>query len=163
MHATGKANPRGGFRQDYYSGALLILLGVLVVVKGASYRLGCLSRMGPGYFPVSIGCFLAFIGLLIAVGACFARGSDDPGGESVRARPNWRGCLCIAASLSSFVLLARYGGLAAATFSLVFVAALGDRNNSLACSALLAGTMVVVAALVFRLALGIQIPLFCWA
>ncbi|MGN6703835.1 MAG: tripartite tricarboxylate transporter TctB family protein, partial [Burkholderiaceae bacterium] len=57
------------YNKDYYGGGLMFLLGVGAVMKGFQYKIGSLSRMGPGYFPVAVGVVLAVMGILIALGA----------------------------------------------------------------------------------------------
>ena len=62
----------------------------------------------------------------------------------------------------SFVVIGVYGGLVPASFALVFVSALGDRRNTLKQAFLLAVGMVVIAIVIFRWALQLQLPLFTW-
>ncbi|MEJ0045599.1 MAG: hypothetical protein WDN04_05275 [Rhodospirillales bacterium] len=49
--------------------------------------------------------------------------------EKEKLAPEWRGWICIVASVLAFVVLGKYGGLLPATFAIVFIAALGDRDN----------------------------------
>jgi hypothetical protein len=144
--------------RDYLGGVLMIALGMAAALQGASYRIGTLSRMGPGYFPVALGVILALAGLVIAITARFERDVVD---ERAR-RPEWRGWFCICAGIVAFVVLGKYGGLIPATFAIVFVSALADRDNGLRAAALLAVACVVVAVVVFRFALQLQFPLFQW-
>ncbi len=53
-------------KRDYYSGALMVLLGVGAAVTGSGYKVGSLAKMGPGFMPVVLGVVLAFLGILIA-------------------------------------------------------------------------------------------------
>ena len=144
--------------RDYLGGILMMALGLAAAGGGSSYRLGELSRMGPGYFPVALGILLALAGLAIAVTARFTRYE----GEIDVLAPEWRGWFCICASIVAFVALGKYGGLLPATFAIVFIAALGDRKNSIVSAAALALACVVVAVVVFRWALQLQFPLFQW-
>jgi hypothetical protein len=136
----------------------MIALGLAAAVQGSSYPIGSLSRMGPGFFPVALGVILALAGLAIAVTARFEENAVD----AKSLAPEWRGWFCICAGIVAFVVLGKYGGLVPATFAIVFVSALGDRENSLAGAALLALACVVVAIVVFRFALQLQFPLFQW-
>ena len=144
--------------RDYAAGILMIAIGLAAALQGSTYPIGALSRMGPGYFPVALGVILACVGLAIALAARFA--PDAAAGEA-RA-PEWRGWLCITASIVAFVVLGEYGGLAPATFAIVFVSALGDRQNSVRDAALLAAGSVAIAVVVFWWALQLQLPLFRW-
>ena len=58
-----------GLNKDYYGGALMILVGLSAAYAGSHYRIGTLSRMGPGFFPTSLGVLLTAVGAAIALGA----------------------------------------------------------------------------------------------
>jgi hypothetical protein len=146
------------YNKDYYGGGLMFLLGIGAIWKGFDYKIGTLSRMGPGYFPVAIGAILALMGVLIALGAK----SEATAGDDKKHPPEWRGWACIILANIAFVVLGRYGGLLPATFAVVFISALGDRQNSLKNAFLLAIAMVVVCLIVFAWALQLQFPLFRW-
>ncbi|MGO4329016.1 tripartite tricarboxylate transporter TctB family protein [Cupriavidus sp. 2TAF22] len=152
------------FRKDYYGGALMTLVGLAAVAAGLQYHTGTLSHMGPGFFPVAVGALLALVGVLIAMSA---RGDSpqaaQPAGHGhSHSAPDLRGAVCIVLGALAFLLFGKYGGLIPATFSIVFISALGDRSNSLKQAALLALAMCVVAAGVFWWALKLQLPLFGW-
>jgi hypothetical protein len=145
--------------KERLAGSLLVLLGVAAAAKGSSYQIGTLARMGPGFFPVALGVLLALCGLLIVLGARNGPLRD-------RAEPlatEWRGWICIGLSLVSFVVLARHGGLLPATFAIVFIAALGDRQSTVKGAMLLALAISAVCVTVFWWGLKIQLPLFGWA
>lgn len=145
-------------RRDYYAGALMVLVGGGAAYVGSHYQMGSLTRMGPGYFPTVLGVILAIIGIIIAGSAAYAPAPATA--EAPAARPDWRGWLCITAAALLFVGLAKYAGLVAATFVCVFVAALGDRENSWKESALLAAGITVFGVALFSFVLHVQIPLF---
>jgi hypothetical protein len=146
------------YNKDYYGGGLMFLLGAGAMYAGLGYKVGTLSQMGPGYFPVAVGALLALMGILIALGA--SRGVPD--GDDKHQAPEWRGWVCITASLIAFIALGKYGGLLPATFAVVFIAALGDRQNTLKHAVLLALGMCAIAVVVFWWALHMQFPLFTW-
>ena len=153
------------FRKDYYGGALMVLTGLAAVFAGLQYHTGTLSRMGPGFFPVAVGALLAFVGVLIASSArnqpAAAQAQASGHGHS-HAAPDLRGTACIVLGTLAFLLFGVYGGMIPATFSIVFISALGDRNNNIKQAACLAVAMCVIAAVVFSWLLQIQLPLFTW-
>jgi hypothetical protein len=153
-HMSGLGNKR---TKDYLGGALMVVLGLGVVLVGTCYKIGTLTRMGPGYFPVALGAILMLIGLAIAITARLSAGSE----EKVLP-PEWRGWFCIGLSIVAFVVLGKYGGLVAASFAIVFISALGDRNNTVKAAFVLALAIVVVCITVFWWALQLQFPLFAW-
>jgi predicted MFS family arabinose efflux permease len=144
-------------RRDYYAGGLMILLGLGAIFKGSTYDIGSLSEMGPGFFPVAVGAIMALSGIGIALSSV----AVEPKGE--RLKPEWRGWICILLGIVAFIVLGNHGGLVPATFATVFIAALGDRKNSLRDAILLAAAMCVVAVVVFSWLLQVQLPLFQWS
>ena len=53
------------YNKDHYGGGLMLLLGVGILLQGATYQVGTLSHMGPGFFPVALGAILALVGVAI--------------------------------------------------------------------------------------------------
>ena len=144
--------------KDYYGGSLMFVLGLGAILQGMTYQIGTLSHMGPGFFPVSLGAILALLGGAIAI---TAKGSVSKE-EDVHLPPEWRGWLCIIFSIVAFVVLGQYGGLLPATFAVVFISALGDRQNSVMQAFVLAVALTVVCVVIFWWALQVQFPLFRW-
>ncbi|MGH8781786.1 tripartite tricarboxylate transporter TctB family protein [Paraburkholderia sp.] len=145
--------------RDYYGGALMMLIGLGAIVQGASYRIGSLTAMGSGFFPVALGAILVLLGI------CIAGSAHRTPRDAVTDEPapiEWRGWLCILGSIVAFVALGKYGGLLPATFAVVFISALGDRDNSILSALLLALAMSAVCVVVFWWALQLQFPLFTW-
>lgn len=145
------------YSRDFYGGLLMILIGAGAGVTAAHYPIGTLADMGPGFYPLAIGILLALVGLAIAIAGGLSQGASGP-----RRKIDRRGGFCIIAGTLAFAVLGVYGGLVPATFAIVFISALGDRNNSLLQAFLLAAAMVVIAVLVFWWALQVQLPLFNW-
>lgn len=149
-------------RRDYYSGALMSLIGVGAAYIGSTYQVGTLTRMGPGYFPLVLGVILTFLGILIAMSA--RQGGEAPAGlieslHTVPAHPDWRGWACIIGSVLAFIVLAEHAGLVPATFACVFIGATGDRTSTVKASAALAAGITVFALVLFAYVLHVQIPI----
>lgn len=150
-------------RRDYFSGALMVAIGVNATYVGATYPVGTLTRMGPGYFPVCLGVMLTVMGVLIALSArspSVQSYSSAAGLHPVNGKPDWRGWSCIIGGVASFVILSQYAGLAPATFVCVFIGASGDRTSSAKSSAALALGITAFAILLFSYVLQVQIPIF---
>ncbi len=164
--------------RDLGGAAMLVALGAVVVYEGTSYQMGSLTRMGAGYVPVVLGVLLIAVGFLIAVTSYFGRRSTDSAVVSgveatVAGVPplpkhgewsgfQWRGWGCILGGVAAFVVLGRYGGLVPATFATVFIAALGDRENSIRDAVLLALGITVAGIAIFHWGLKLVFPLFSW-
>jgi len=153
-------------RQKYYSAGFICLLGAATALGSLKYGLGTLARMGPGYFPLMLGAVLVFIGLIIAVtpnapdqAHTEAERSDTKALISRHLRP-WS---AVVGGMIAFILLGHYGGLVPATFALIFIAALGDRSNSVQACFWLAIGVVAFAVVAFHYGLRLQFPLFQFA
>ena len=144
---------------EWPSALLLIVAGALVAWKGADYPIGRMRSMGPGFFPVALGVLLMGLGALLLVPGL----GGSPGGDDEKTMPvDLRGWGCVVGGILAFIVLGTWGGLVPATFALVFVAALGDRRNSLRTVALTATAMTVIAVVMFSMLLSVQFPLFTW-
>jgi len=141
-------------KRDLGSGALIFAIGAGATLLGLQYPIGTLADIGPGLFPTTIGILLAVTGLVIGATRLEVhyKSSDNA--------PDWRGWGCIVGGTLAFAVLGLYFGLAVASFAIVFISALGDRNNSIPQAAMLAVAMVVVSIVVFWWALQLQMPLF---
>lgn len=149
--------------KDVVGGILMSLLGAAVTAHSTTFSIGSLSRMGPGFFPLSLGVILIAIGILIAVKGHIHNKHEHVAESKEEKHPfEWKAWLLICLSMIAFVFLAKFVGLIAATFAIVFISALGDRQNTWRGAALLALAMVVVSVVVFWWALQLQLPLFTW-
>ena len=167
-------------RREVAAGVTMIGIGLLVVIESTTYTIGDAARMGPGYFPLLLGVLLALLGLIIAFSTDpeevekfeAAAAADDateatttaalPPGKQQARRARLRGMACIIGGIIAFMILGRYGGLVPATFALVFISAMGDLNNRVVSSLILAAAVTVVGTLIFHWGLQLQFPLFRW-
>ncbi len=155
-------NRRLAFSKDYYSGALMVVIGLSAAYAGTTYDVGTLTNMGAGFFPVAVGTLLAFIGILIAMSAKDLPAPALSTTDAHSRLPDLRGAVCIIAGTLAFILLGKYGGLIPATFAIVFISALGDRTNTLFRAAALSIVMCAIALVVFSWALKLQLAPFAW-
>lgn len=158
--------------RDRAGGILIAALGLATTSGAASYNIGTLSRMGPGYFPLALGVLLTLVGVGIFLTARAAEpniaiaepnaGAAASTGPANRKPRDWRGPLLILLGIFAFIVLGKYGGLLPATFALVFISALGDRGNTLKSAFFLSAAILVVCYVVFYWGLRLQFPLFTW-
>ena len=148
-------------KRDFYAGGIMILLGAGITLNSMTYNTGTLMHMGPGMFPFILGCTLTFVGLMI-----FGTAVVTPLGEDESILPEnkeWLGWGCILAGPVFFIVLGHYFGMAAATFSCVFVSAMGDNQATVKSSAILAACITVPGCFLFTYVLQLPFPLFKWA
>jgi hypothetical protein len=149
-------------RRDYYAGGLVFLIGVGAATIATRYQIGSLTKMGPGFFPFSLGIFLAFLGVMIALTNYLSAATVPAAPDlhhSMQSSPDWRGWGCIIGSVLTFIFLAEFAGLLPAIFLCVFVACWGDRTARLLDSALLSGGITIFGILLFSYVLRVQIPI----
>jgi putative Ca2+/H+ antiporter (TMEM165/GDT1 family) len=145
-------------KRDFYAGGLMTLLGAAVTLDSMTYTLGTLTHMGPGMFPLMLGCTLTLVGVLILGTALVSPLTDNE--NILPKQKEWRGWGCILAGPIFFIVLGEYFGLVPATFSCVFVSALGDRTSTIKGSAILAAGVTFFGVALFTYVLKIPFPMF---
>src|SRR5262249_2431958 len=117
------------YKRDFYAGGLMMLFGLFAALNGPRYTLGTLMHMGPGVMPTTLGVILTILGIGIAATALTEK--EGEGEEGILPEhPQWFAWGCILASPLAFILFGKYGGMIPGTFMCVFVAALGDRDQT---------------------------------
>ena len=145
-------------KRDFYAGGLVLLLGAGVTLNALSYNTGTLMHMGPGMFPFILGIVLTFVGVLILGTTVVTPLSDNE--RIMPTNKEWLGWGCILAGPIAFIILGEFFGLVPATFSCVFVSAMGDRTATWKGSAILAAGVTFVGTLLFTYVLKIPFPMF---
>jgi putative Ca2+/H+ antiporter (TMEM165/GDT1 family) len=151
---------RSAARREVWAAGTMIVLGLGAIAQASTYNIGSLARMGPGMFPAILGVLLVLLGLIIARMAAAPAAADDDAEDE--PPPDWRGWGCIIGGLMAFILVGKSRGLVPATFALVFISAMGDRQHTPRSAALLAAGVTVLGVAVFSWALQLQFPLFRW-
>jgi hypothetical protein len=147
-------------KRDFYAGGLMILFGLVMALKGPSYRTGTLMHMGPGFLPTALGVILICLGIAIAGSATATAEGEDEG--ILPEHPEWRGWACILAGPLAFILFGSYGGMIPGTFACVFVSALGDRNSTYTGAAVLAAIVTTFGVGLFHFILQVPMPILEW-
>ncbi|HZC55500.1 MAG TPA: tripartite tricarboxylate transporter TctB family protein [Xanthobacteraceae bacterium] len=147
-------------KRDFYAGGLMVLLGLGIALKGSSYRAGTLMHMGPGFLPTALGVLLVLLGIAIAAAGLSAEGDEDQG--VLPEQPQWWAWFCILMSPICFIMFGHYFGMVPATFSCVFIAALGDKNATWLGTVILATVVTVFGVGLFSYFLQVPMPILTW-
>jgi len=147
-------------KRDFYAGGLMLLLGLGVAAKGSTYRAGTLMHMGPGFLPTALGIILVLLGIAIAAASLTEPGGEDQG--ILPAQPQWWAWFCILMSPVCFIFFGRYFGMAPATFTCVFIAALGDKGATWRSSIVLSTVVTIFGVGLFSYFLQVPMPIFTW-
>lgn len=150
-------------KRDFYAGGLMILLGLGIALKGATYRLGSPMHMGPGFFPTSLGVILVLVGIAIAAPVFAPTADGEEQNESILPEhPEWLAWACILLSPVFFIFFGRYFGMIPGTFACVFVAALGDKNKTWKSTIILATVVTIFGVVLFSYFLQVPMPILTW-
>lgn len=126
--------------------------GILTAVLSLQYRLGTIAKMGPGMFPLMLGCILSVVGLAILVPGLRGRG------EMARPLPI-KAAILIALSILAFAFLLLKVGLAAAIPAQVVIALLASEHFTWKRALALSVGILAFCYGVFVYFLGISVPL----
>ena len=151
-------------QQDFFSGLMFSLVGGAFAWGATSYSIGTGARMGPGYFPLLLGIFLAVLGAFITFYSLVEHTED---GEPI-GKFAWKPIVFILGSNVVFgILLAglpKFGippmGLIAAIYALVIIAGKAGDTFSLKESLILATILSVGSYLAFIMLLKLQMPVW---
>jgi hypothetical protein len=138
---------------DFLSGALFVLLGGGFVLISRNYDLGTAVQMGPGYFPLVLGCCAVLIGLALIVKAIFASDGEH---AHFHLRPGF----FVLGAMVVFALALRPLGLIVAAALTILVASFAGSERRWWEIALLAAGLSIFGALVFVEALGVPMPIW---
>jgi hypothetical protein len=150
-------------KRDFYAGGLMLLLGLGIALKGATYRTGTLMHMGPGFLPTALGVLLVLLGIAIAA-ATLAK--VEPGQEEdqriLPENPQWWGWFCILMSPVVFIFFGHNFGMIPGTFACIFVAALGDKTATWKGTFILATVVTAFGVTLFSYFLQVPMPMLTW-
>ena len=142
--------------QDLVGGLALAALGLFAAYYAHDhYEIGNLRRMGPGFFPVSLGLTLAVLGLLVAIPAWFRQGPA--------IRPAWNTLFLVTLSLVVFSFSLKTLGVMVATALAVLLSSMADRQFGWKARLLLCIGVAAVTYLIFILGLNMVLPLWPWS
>jgi Tripartite tricarboxylate transporter TctB family len=140
----------------------MILLGLGIALKGASYRAGTLMHMGPGFMPTALGIILVLVGIAIGAAALSPQAGGEHEESILPESPQWWAWLCILLSPVFFIVFGRYFGMAPGTFACVFIAALGDRTATWLSTFVLSTVVTIFGVSLFSYFLQVPMPIFTW-
>lgn len=137
-------------KSELVSGLVVIAIGVYFAQGALNYRMGTLTRMGPGFVPYHVGLITIALGVLIALSA-LGRAAPFP-------RIDWRGLIFVGAAIVCFALLLPRAGLIPASMVTVMVASFASPSLRLPMFPVLASVVALGAWAVFVKLLGLPIP-----
>ncbi|MBB3649145.1 tripartite tricarboxylate transporter TctB family protein (plasmid) [Rhizobium ruizarguesonis] len=137
--------------KDLVAGLVFVTIGLGFLWGGLDYRVGTVSEMGPGFFPVSLAI------LLIALGAVVALKSLTGVRESLES-VNLRGIVFVIGATALFGILIRPAGMLIAVFVLTALGAFASMQFRARNAVLLAVGLTVFCLVIFNWGLGMPFP-----
>ncbi len=142
-------------RRAFSAGLLFVTVAALFLFLSAGLERGSIARMGPGFFPTTLGLLLGAIGLAVIVGAMRnAAARDRP------PRWDWPALAWIVGAVVLFALLLVPLGFVAALVVLVLTAARAHPGFTWTGALGTAAVLTVVAILVFDRLIDLRLPLW---
>jgi hypothetical protein len=152
-------------QKDFFAGLMFSVVGAAFAIGAwSNYTIGDAARMGPGYFPLLLGSFLAVLGAFIIFSALVV---ETESGDKIGAIA-WRPLgFIIGANVLFGILLAgvpRLGipafGLIVAIYGLTFVASMAGDDFRPKEVAILATLLAVISYFAFVVLLNLQFPVW---
>ncbi|MGY6634377.1 MAG: tripartite tricarboxylate transporter TctB family protein [Alkalilacustris sp.] len=140
--------------REVVAGIVCIALGAVVVWITSDYRFGTPRRMGPGFFPVTLGVILAGLGVLILISGLRDR--------TPLPRMYVRPLIILPATILAFALLLPRVGYGPAAAVVVLAAGFAGRAATPLGLGLLAAGLVPATWFLFAQALGVRLPFLAW-
>jgi hypothetical protein len=138
--------------KDFLTGLLYILFGSSAILIARDYGMGTGGRMGPAYFPTTLGGLLIVIGAISVIRSFIVHGA--PIGTFA-----FKGLALVSVSVLIFGILVRGAGLAVAIPILVIISAYASKRFRWGPTLLIAAGLTIFCSLVFIRGLGIPLPI----
>lgn len=142
-------------RQDFVGGLVIIAVAIFAFWQGSDLPIGSLEGMGPGMLPRGLAVALGLLGALLAVNAAFEHGP---------AMDRWslRGPVLVLGAMLAFGIAVRPLGLVVAGPLAIIVGAFASDEVRWGETLVFGALMTVFCIGLFKLALGLPIPLAPW-
>lgn len=144
-------------QQNFWSGMMFIVIGLVFAWFATDYQMGTAARMGPGYFPFWISVIMAILGAIVALSAL------SPKAEKTEVdKFDWRSMFLVLGSVVLFGLLMRPLGLYVSLFLLVVISSFASHEFTWKVAIGNAIFLVIFAYVAFVKGLGLIFPLYPW-
>lgn len=155
-------------RRDILGGLAVVAVGTAFAVSAAHLRIGTITNMGGGYFPLAVAVLTILFGAVIALRAFLMdRGARpdniDESGEAPNHPIAWRAALSVLSGVALFGLCLTYLGFIPAVFACALASARADPTSRSLETLIIAGITACVCWAVFVYGLEISAPAFAWA
>lgn len=140
--------------KDFWAGLLYVVLAAAFLWFGRDYKMGAAARMGPGYFPLTLGWILGGFGVVSIIRSFMTDGSPI-GGIA------WKKLAIITIAVLAFAVILPKLGLIFALPALVVISSLASEQSEYDIKAVLVlAALTIFCIIVFVKGLGVPMPIF---
>jgi hypothetical protein len=140
--------------KDLLAGLVFVGFGLVFAVVALTYEVGTALRMGPGYFPLVLGCLLVLLGVLIVAKGVVV------GDEAEIGPIPWKAALVIAAAIVFFGATIRGLGVVPSVFATALIAGFAGRRPGVVAPVVIAVGLTAASVVIFVWALQLPLPVF---
>ena len=138
--------------KDFWSGVMLVVIGLGTGYISLDYPFGTVLRMGSGFFPLVLSGLLIVFGLVLLFRSSTSTEQIEPGWSP-------RGLVIIPISLVAFGLLLEHGGFVPAMFAVVIGSAAAGTEFKIVEVLALACVLTFLGVAIFVWGLGMPFTL----
>ena len=142
-------------KTELLSGLLIAAIGAFFYFGAMEYRMGTMTRMGPGMVPHWLGAIGMGLGALIIL--------TGVGKSGALPRVSWREFLAVVGAITAFGLILPRFGLVPAVFMASVVSILGNPRASLLYYMVVSSVVAFICWGVFIGLLGLSFRAFSWS
>jgi hypothetical protein len=151
-------------QRDFFAGLLFMVIGIAFAWGATTYNVGTGARMGPGYFPLTLGVLLAVLGGIEIIKALVV---ESKTGDKI-GKWAWRPiCYVLGANIAFGILLGGLPsikvpamGMILGIYALVIIASMAGERFKLKDVLVLATVLAIGSYLAFIVLLKLQIPVW---
>lgn len=142
-------------QKDFWAGLMFIAFGAFFAGFGTQYTIGTAAKMGPGYFPISLGILLVILGAVVS----FAGMSPKAEEETVE-KFSWFTLFWVLGAIVVFGLLLGKGGLVVALIGLICISSYASHEFRVRTTVINTTVLIAVCYVIFVWGLKLQFQLW---
>jgi len=142
-------------QKDFWAGLMFIGFGAFFGGFGTQYTIGTAAKMGPGYFPISLGVMMAVLGLIVAIRSLSPKADEEHVGKF-----DWYVLGWVLGAVVLFGFLLGPGGLVVALVALIFISSYASHEFNWTSTAI--NTVVLVAGCWVIFVWGLKLQFQLW-
>jgi hypothetical protein len=142
-------------QKDFWAGVMFMAFGAFFASFGTQHTIGTAAKMGPSFFPTSLGVIVILLGIVILAGGLSVKATAEKVDKF-----NVSALLLILGSTALFGLLLKPVGLIVSLLILVVMSSYASHEFSWKATLINAVALIVMCLVIFVWALELQFQLW---